>query len=284
MIRNWQRAYKVIKVYEGGNVDHPADPGGRTSRGVTQRVYDAYRVKNGKQKQDVYKASNAEVSEIYHDQYWKVAKCDELPSGVDLVVFDISVNSGPKRAYKILQAALRKRGNTNCPVDGVPGMVTVQAVVDDSDNDLLIAEMGRRRLAFYMALDGWKVFGKGWRARNDNCVKIAQAWANGSVGPRPVQIDDMAKALDTDITKSPVNPSTGTGVSVAGAAGSSGVEVLQGQLDSAQAALSPLSDYLVYAQYACTAIVVLGVIITAYGLYKNWKARRVEQADTDVLA
>ena len=284
MIRNWQRAYKVIKVYEGGNVDHPKDPGGRTSRGVTQRVYDAYRVKNGKQKQDVYKASSAEVSEIYHDQYWKVAKCDELPSGVDLVVFDISVNSGPKRAYKILQAALRKRGNTNCPVDGVPGMVTVQAVVDDSDNDLLIAEMGRRRLAFYMALDGWKVFGKGWRARNDNCVKIAQAWANGSVGPRPVQIDDMAKALDTDITKSPVNPSTGTGVSVAGAAGSSGVEVLQGQLDSAQAALSPLSDYLVYAQYACTAIVVLGVIITAYGLYRNWKARRVEQADTDVLA
>lgn len=284
MIRNWQRAYKVIKVYEGGNVDHPKDPGGRTSRGVTQRVYDAYRVKNGKQKQDVYKASSAEVSEIYHDQYWKVAKCDELPSGVDLVVFDISVNSGPKRAYKILQAALRKRGNTNCPVDGVPGMVTVQAVVDDSDNDLLIAEMGKRRLAFYMALDGWKTFGKGWRARNDNCVKIAQAWANGSVGPKPVKIDEMAKAMDADITKSPVNPSTGTGVSVAGAAGSSGVEVLQGQLDSAQAALSPLSDYLVYAQYACTAIVVLGVVITAYGLYRNWKARRVEQADTDVLA
>lgn len=284
MIRNWQRAYKVIKVYEGGNVDHPKDPGGRTSRGVTQRVYDAYRVKNGKQKQDVYKASSAEVSEIYHDQYWKVAKCDELPSGVDLVVFDISVNSGPKRAYKILQAALRKRGNTNCPVDGVPGMVTVQAVVDDSDNDLLIAEMGKRRLAFYQNLAGWKTFGKGWEARNANCTKIAQAWANGSVGPKPVQIDDMAKAMDADITKSPVNPSTGTGVSVAGAAGSSGVEVLQGQLDSAQAALSPLSDYLVYAQYACTAIVVLGVVLTAYGLYRNWKARRVEQADTDVLA
>lgn len=280
MIRNWQRAYKVIKVYEGGNVDHPKDPGGRTSRGVTQRVYDAYRVKNGKQKQDVYKASSAEVSEIYHDQYWKVAKCDELPSGVDLVVFDISVNSGPKRAYKILQAALRKRGNTNCPVDGVPGMVTVQAVVDDSDNDLLIAEMGKRRLAFYMALDGWKTFGKGWRARNENCTKIAQAWANGSVGPKPVQIDEMAKAMDTDILKSPVNPSTGTGVSVAGAAGSSGVEVLQGQLDSAQYALTPLADYLTYAQYACTAIVLLGVALTAYGLYRNWKARNVEQADT----
>lgn len=280
MIRNWQRAYKVIKVYEGGNVDHPKDPGGRTSRGVTQRVYDAYRVKNGKPKQDVYKASDAEVSEIYHDQYWKVAKCDELPSGVDLVVFDISVNSGPKRAYKILQAALRKRGNLNCPVDGVPGMVTVQAVVDDSDNDLLIAEMGKRRLAFYMALDGWKTFGKGWRARNENCTKIAQAWANGSVGPKPVQIDEMAKAMDTDILKSPVNPSTGTGVSVAGAAGSSGVEVLQGQLDSAQYALTPLADYLTYAQYACTAIVLLGVALTAYGLYRNWKARNVEQADT----
>jgi len=280
MIRNWQRAYKVIKVYEGGNVDHPKDPGGRTSRGVTQRVYDAYRAKNKKPKQDVYKASAPEISEIYHDQYWKVAKCDELPSGVDLVVFDISVNSGPKRAYKILQAALRQRGNANCPVDGVPGMVTVQAAIDDGDNDLLIAEMGKRRLAFYKNLATWNTFKGGWSARNTNCTQTAQAWANGSVGPKPVQLDEMAKAMDADILKSPVNPSTGTGVTVAGAAGSGGLDTLQSQLDSAQYALTPLADYLTYAQYACTAIVLLGVALTAYGLYRNWKARNVEQADT----
>lgn len=279
MIKNWQRAYKVIKVYEGGNVDHPADPGGRTSRGVTQRVYDAYRMKAGKPRQDVYKASDAEVTEIYHVQYWEVAKCDDLPSGVDLIVFDISVNSGIKRAYKILQASLRKRGNLACPVDGVPGMVTINAVKQDGDNDLLIAEMGKARLKFYMSLKTWPTFKGGWTARNDNCVKIAQAWANGSVGPKPVQVDEMSKALDADISKSPVNPSTGTGVTVAGAAGSSGVEVLQGQIDNAQSALMPLADYVTYAQYACTALVLLGVGLTAYGLWRNWKARRAEQAE-----
>jgi hypothetical protein len=36
-----------VLVHEGGDVNHPADPGGPTNQGVTQRVYDAYRKGRG---------------------------------------------------------------------------------------------------------------------------------------------------------------------------------------------------------------------------------------------
>lgn len=34
-------ALKFVLRWEGGFVDHPDDPGGRTNKGVTQKVYDA---------------------------------------------------------------------------------------------------------------------------------------------------------------------------------------------------------------------------------------------------
>jgi len=39
----FETALPFVLRWEGGFVDHPADPGGRTNRGVTQRTYDAWR-------------------------------------------------------------------------------------------------------------------------------------------------------------------------------------------------------------------------------------------------
>jgi hypothetical protein len=39
----FNRALEMVLHHEGGFVDHPADPGGATNRGVTQATYDAYR-------------------------------------------------------------------------------------------------------------------------------------------------------------------------------------------------------------------------------------------------
>jgi lysozyme family protein len=43
--------------------------------------------------------------EIYKKKYWTGGRCDDLPSGVDYVMFDGSVNSGVASA-KWLQRAL----------------------------------------------------------------------------------------------------------------------------------------------------------------------------------
>lgn len=289
---NWPKAYAVLKKYEGGNVDDPHDNGGRTSRGVTQRVYNAYRTRMGLPEQDVFDASAVEVSEIYKMQYWDAARCNDLPSGVDLVVFDTAVNSGVQRSHKLLQASLKARGHANVRVDSAVGMITVEAAKQDPDHDQLIAEFGRRRQAFYQGLEDWKRYGNGWTKRNKSCVQIAQAWATGSVGPPPAELVPVtkgkvaakdaggtAKALDANISRAPVNPSTGA-ITTAGAGSvSAGVEAVQSQIDTVQSALYPLSGYLEYVQYALMAMVLAGVGLTLYSIYRNHKAKQIEDAE-----
>ena len=45
--QNYARALSRVLVHEGNYVKHPRDPGGATMKGVTQRVYDAYRKRRG---------------------------------------------------------------------------------------------------------------------------------------------------------------------------------------------------------------------------------------------
>ena len=95
---NFTAALKLTLKDEGGNVDDPADRGGRTSRGVTQRTYDTWRKAEGLATRDVYLATDAEVSTIYLNSYWTPADGDLLAVGPDYAVFDYAVNSGVSRA------------------------------------------------------------------------------------------------------------------------------------------------------------------------------------------
>lgn len=44
--RGFDRALPHVLIHEGGKVDHPKDPGGRTYKGITQRVFNAKRGKS----------------------------------------------------------------------------------------------------------------------------------------------------------------------------------------------------------------------------------------------
>ncbi len=43
----FEESLPFIMRWEGGYVDHPDDPGGRTNKGVTQKTYDAWRARQG---------------------------------------------------------------------------------------------------------------------------------------------------------------------------------------------------------------------------------------------
>ena len=86
----------VLK-HEGFYSDDPCDPGGKTMRGITQRVYDAWRERQGKARAHVWDIAKDEIEAIYRANYWAVVRADELPAGLDLAVFDFAVNSGPTR-------------------------------------------------------------------------------------------------------------------------------------------------------------------------------------------
>lgn len=95
-------ALSRVLVHEAGYVNDPRDPGGATMKGVTQRTYDGYRKRNGLALRPVRQITPTEVGEIYRRSYWAAIHGDTLPAGVDYVVFDGAVNSGPSQSIKWL--------------------------------------------------------------------------------------------------------------------------------------------------------------------------------------
>ena len=70
---------------------------------------------------DVWLAPQKEIEAIYRQKYWDALRCDELPAGVDYAVFDYGVNSGIRRAAKVLQRLI------GVDVDGEIGPNTIAA-------------------------------------------------------------------------------------------------------------------------------------------------------------
>src|SRR6187397_3187687 len=96
----FESALPFILRWEGGFVDHPSDPGGRTNKGVTQRVYTSWLARRGLPQSDVKNIFDAEVKAIYETDYWLPPRCNELPTQLDLVQFDTAVNMGVGRAVR----------------------------------------------------------------------------------------------------------------------------------------------------------------------------------------
>jgi lysozyme family protein len=157
MDANWPSSLALILQEEGGNDDNPNDPGGRTSRGITQREYDAYRKAKGEPSQDVWTASDPEVDDIYRMSYW-APYCPSFPSGIDLFYFNMAVNAGPGEATKLLQRAV------GVTADGRIGPVTIGAV-SESNPIRTVSAFADECRAFYQSLPTFKYFGKGWLSR-----------------------------------------------------------------------------------------------------------------------
>jgi lysozyme family protein len=102
MKENFDAALKAILHHEGGYVNHKLDPGGRTNLGCTQRVWEEW-VGHPVTEQDMRDLTPADVAPLYKAKYWDRIRGDDLPTGVDYIVFDAAINSGPGRAAKWLQ-------------------------------------------------------------------------------------------------------------------------------------------------------------------------------------
>lgn len=281
---NFDTCMKHILRYEGGYSNHPKDPGGVTLEGVIQRVYDAYRKKKNLPQKVLTKEMRytpdwiRERNEIYRVQYWDAVKGDILPKGVDLVVFDGAVNSGPAQSIKWLQRAL------NVPaIDGI-GEITLAALKSNRNHDQLVADICERRMAFLKQLKTWGTFKGGWTSRIVNVKMVGQQMATGLVSaieavPPPAVIQKLeeardegsnAKASPHDVSEAPVPVGVGT-------AGTTVGTVTTGVLDPLQTAtqsLTPFSDTIQVIKYVVIALTLVIASITIYGVWRNYKAAR----------
>jgi lysozyme family protein len=157
MNSNWDQSFKQMLASEGGYVNHPSDPGGMTNLGVTKRVWEEWVGRESNEK-EMRSLTPEMVEPLYKRKFWDACKCDELPTGVDYLVFDFAVNAGPGRSAKILQTAV------GVPADGGIGPITL-AAVKAQDPTELIQKFSDAKEDFYRSLITFETFGKGWLNR-----------------------------------------------------------------------------------------------------------------------
>jgi lysozyme family protein len=98
------------------------------------------------------------VEPLYKKKYFDAVRGDELPMGLDYLMFDFAVNAGAGRAIKTLQTAV---GVTPDGGFGPMTMAAVQAV----DPIELIERFSQAKEDFYRSLTTFSTFGKGWLNR-----------------------------------------------------------------------------------------------------------------------
>jgi len=161
----------LSKTIEGGFVNDPNDNGGATNHGITIGTLSTWRGKRCSV-QDVQNLTVDEALRIYRAMYWQPVAGDDLPTGLDLIVFDCAVNQGIGRGTKALQKAV------GVAVDGHVGPRTVAAA--KACNVLqAISSVRDYRLAKYMEADDWPRYKNGWQNRLKTIYETSLKWVSG---------------------------------------------------------------------------------------------------------
>jgi lysozyme family protein len=264
-------ALRLVLVDEGGLDDDPHDHGGRTAHGIIQREYDGFRARHGLPKQDVWKITPAEYTEIYHDRYW-MPWCDRLPAGMDYAFFDACVNAGPAQAARTLQRALGLRA------DGNMGDVTLAAVKarGEENAEATIHAFCAARRAFYRALAQFPRYGRGWLARVDHVEEAAKAMAaaGAEASQRGGLSDDLrgeasARARAEDVAKPPLSTEAGAAATTGTVIGASVTDTL----GRASEQLGPFQDAVHVVKYLLLGIAVVSIALTLYAAWHGAKTR-----------
>lgn len=176
----------MIDKWEGGYVDHPADPGGATNMGITQATLARWRGQ-AVTKEDVKNLTRAEQRQIMKANYYNVISGDDLPAGAAAVTYNAAILHGPDRAARFLQTVVARYQPT-IKVDGAIGPLTTDAarLVNGTTlvNDFIALEM-----AFLKGLKHWPTFGKGWTSRLTDIRTFAIRLEAEFVSPSPVTPD-----------------------------------------------------------------------------------------------
>lgn len=157
MRENFNAALEAVLHHEGGFVNDNRDPGGMTNLGCTKATWELW-VGHPVTEAAMRALTPADVAPLYKAKYWDKVQGDELPAGVDYVVFDAAINSGPGRAAKWLQACV------GVDADGAIGPATLRAVAAHSPAQI-VEDFNKRRLSYLHDLPTWGAFGKGWARR-----------------------------------------------------------------------------------------------------------------------
>ena len=173
MNSNWQKSFELMLQSEGCFSNDQRDSGNRlpdgregsTMLGVTQYNWENW-IGHEVTQEQMKKLTPEDVKPFYKKKFWDVCKCDDMPSGIDYLVFDFAVNAGCGGCAKVLQRAV------GVVPDGGIGPITL-AAVNKHDAAELIEKFSEAKEAFYRSLSNFEVYGKGWLNRVAHVKDVA---------------------------------------------------------------------------------------------------------------
>lgn len=230
---NYLECEDRVLAHEGSRYTdgvHPYDPGGPTRWGITLTDARLY-WKPKATADDVRNMPRAVAEDIYRKHYWAPIRGDELPPGIDDVVYDYGINSGNGRSGKVLRRVL-----------GLPDKdwhVTdeVLAALRGRDPVKVINAICDERMTYLRSLKIWPTYRTGWtiRVREVRDFSIALAGAPGlKRTPTLIPSSTMGKGLPPPPT---VAKQVNVGVGGTVATGSVVASVLAGADVSTSAAI-----------------------------------------------
>ena len=148
---------------EGGFIDHPTDARFAANHGITLACLRRFRRDPALSRDDIRHVPCATVRAIYMADFWNRTRCDALPPGIDLMVFDHAVNAGPDRSGRALQLAV---GQRHADIDGAVGPDTLSRVAL-ADTLTMLESVAAMQRASYRQMAAFGLFGEDCLARLD---------------------------------------------------------------------------------------------------------------------
>lgn len=99
---NFDTAFERLIGHEGGEVNHPKDPGGHTKYGISKRQYPSV---------DIAALTLDDAKAIYKRDYWDAIKGDERAYPVAFELFDAAVNHGVGRSLDFFDEVMAMSDN-----------------------------------------------------------------------------------------------------------------------------------------------------------------------------
>lgn len=174
-MKTFNYAFDATMYHEGGFTDHPLDTGGATKFGISLRFLRSIGADldgdGDIDIDDILLVTEDHARKFYYEYFWLEAKCHKVKSELLAAkIFDIAVNAGVSRAWKIVQASINNFYPSRLKVDGIPGTNTLEAINEMSPVDWnLLEDIRTEQKYFYKQLveknPSFSVFKLGWLRR-----------------------------------------------------------------------------------------------------------------------